>query len=99
MFGYPAAFLNGHMLMGLHQEDLILRLPEETRRELLAIKGARVFEPMPGRPMKEYVVTPPRLIADRAALRPWIEKSLAFVESLGPKAAKKKSAPAKKRTR
>jgi TfoX/Sxy family transcriptional regulator of competence genes len=31
MFGYPAAFLDGHLFAGLHQEDFILRLPKRPR--------------------------------------------------------------------
>ena len=33
MFGYPAAFTDGHLFAGLHQEDLILRLTESDRAE------------------------------------------------------------------
>jgi hypothetical protein len=55
MFGYPAAFANGNLFMALHHENLILRLPRE---QILKIKGARPFEPMPGRKMKEYIVAP-----------------------------------------
>jgi hypothetical protein len=32
MFGYPAAFVNGNMFMGLFQEEMFLRLPEDVRR-------------------------------------------------------------------
>jgi TfoX/Sxy family transcriptional regulator of competence genes len=88
MFGYPAAFVNGNFFMGLFQDDLILRLPEEARAELLKMKGARQFEPMPGRPMKEYVVVPSRLVDDQSALAPWITKSLAWASSLDPKKPK-----------
>src|SRR5712691_3591079 len=88
MFGYPAAFVDGHMFIGLHQDDFILRLPEDARAELLEKKGARVFEPMPGRPMKEYVVAPAALIKDEGALRKWISRSLQYARSLPPKKAK-----------
>ncbi|HEY6460111.1 MAG TPA: TfoX/Sxy family protein, partial [Polyangiaceae bacterium] len=55
MFGYPCAFVNGHMFCGLHQDSLVVRLPE-ARREAMVASGARIFEPMPGKPMEEYVV-------------------------------------------
>ena len=58
VFVYPAAFVNGNMFCGCHQENVVLRLGEEDRAKLLQEEGARVFEPMPGRPMKEYVVAP-----------------------------------------
>ncbi|HSP14078.1 MAG TPA: TfoX/Sxy family protein [Thermoanaerobaculia bacterium] len=87
MFGYPAAFVNGNLFMALHQENFILRLPRE---QMLKIKGAKPFEPMPGRKMKEYIVAPKALIKDESALREWVGKSLEYVLSL-PKKAKKKA--------
>jgi TfoX/Sxy family transcriptional regulator of competence genes len=90
MFGFPAAFVNGNMFMGLHQEDMILRLPEGSRAELLKM-NARPFEPMPGRPMREYVVVPPSLLRDRNKLSSWVQKALEYGSSLPPKAGKKSS--------
>ena len=96
MFGFPAAFVNGNMFMGLHQEDMILRLPEKPRATLLEMSGARVFEPMPGRPMREYVVVPPSLLKNHDKLASWSKTALDYGLSLKPKAsAKKKSAAAK----
>lgn len=91
MFGYPAGFVNGNMFMGLFQEDMILRLGETGRNELLKIPGAKNFEPMPGRPMREYIVVPPDVIKNSAKLASWVAKALAYGESLKPKAK-----PAKK---
>jgi len=88
MFGFPAAFMNGNMFMGLHQEDMILRLPEGSRAELLKM-NARIFEPMPGRPMREYVIVPPSLLRDRNKLSAWVKKALEYGSSLPPKAGKK----------
>lgn len=53
MFGYPCAFVNGQMFTGLFGSTMIVRLPEEGRAELLAIEGAKGFDPMGGRPMRE----------------------------------------------
>ena len=47
MFGYPAAFVNGNLATGLHQDDWMVRLGEQDRAALAA-KGGRPFEPMPG---------------------------------------------------
>lgn len=93
MFGYPAGFVNGHLFMSLFQDFMVLRLPDGPRAELLAMEGAHVFEPMAGRPMKEYVAVPPALVSDPAALEPWVAQALAYAGSLPPKA---KKAPAKK---
>jgi TfoX/Sxy family transcriptional regulator of competence genes len=90
MFGYPAAFTNGHLFCGLHQENLVMRL-DETRRAELTKAGAATFEPMPGRPMKEYVVAPAALLADRSALKKRIAQSLDYVASLPAKKSKSKA--------
>jgi TfoX/Sxy family transcriptional regulator of competence genes len=81
MFGYPAAFVNGNMAAGLHQDGLVLRLPPKDR-EALTAEGGRPFEPMPGRVMREYVVAPQGLAKKKAALREWIERAIKHAESL-----------------
>jgi TfoX/Sxy family transcriptional regulator of competence genes len=97
MFGYPAAFVNGNLFMSLFEESLVLRLDDGPRGALLA-GGATQFEPMKGRPMKEYVVAPAALVADRAALKKWADKAFAYGKSLPPKAKKPaKRAAAKKK--
>lgn len=85
MFGYPAAFVNGNMFTGLHQENLMLRLPEKLRGEL-AKRGGAPWEPTPGRRMREYMLLPEALLSDRRALTGWLSKSLAYAASLAPKA-------------
>ena len=82
MFGYPAAFVGGNMATGLFKEQLIVRLPEERRATLLAEPGSAPFEPMPGRPMKEYVVVSPALVLDARELKRWIAEAAAYAASL-----------------
>jgi TfoX/Sxy family transcriptional regulator of competence genes len=98
MFGYPAAFTNGNLFCGLHQENLVLRLDDAKRAEMMKA-GAKSFEPMPGRPMKEYVVAPASLLKDRGALKKRIAQSLDYVASLPAKKAKKANKGAKKTSR
>ena len=88
MFGYPAIFVQGNMFAGLHEERFVMRLPDEARTEFLALPGAVPFEPMPGRPMKEYVVVPAELLSDPDALRGWLDRALAYALSLPPKPGK-----------
>jgi TfoX/Sxy family transcriptional regulator of competence genes len=88
MFGYPAAFVHGNMFAGLHQDRLVMRLPEGDRAEFMALPGAMAFEPMPGRPMKEYVVATPALLDDQDGLRAWLDRSFGYVSSLPPKSGK-----------
>jgi TfoX/Sxy family transcriptional regulator of competence genes len=86
MFGYPAAFAaSGHMFTGLHQDRWVIRLPDEARAELAAA-GGTPFEPMPGRPMREYLVLPDAIAGDPEALAPWLQRSLAYTDELPPKA-------------
>jgi len=88
MFGYSCVFAKGNMFAGLHEAGMVLRLPEEQRIEFLRLKGAKQFEPMPGRVMREYVVVPKGLLNEPEQLRSWVEKSLAYVLSLPAKAKK-----------
>jgi len=85
MFGYPAGFVNGNMFMSLFQDDMILRLPEKLRDEFMRVDGAKVFEPMPGRPMREYVAVPPQVMADKKKLASWVARALDYGASLKPK--------------
>jgi len=55
----------------------------------LSKRGGRPFEPMPGRPMREYVVVPAKMVGDPAELQTWIEKSAAFAATLEAKPKKK----------
>ncbi len=88
VFGYPAAVVNGHMFAGLHQEDMILRQGEVDRAQLLKRPGAKLFEPMPGRPMREYVVVPSPILKSATQLNNWLEKALTYTRSLPPKVPK-----------
>jgi hypothetical protein len=93
MFGYPCAFANGRMLTGLFESSWIVRLPDDARAEMLMLEGARPFEAMPGRPMREYVVVPEAIVQDTSALLPWLERSLAYVSMLPPKPPKPPKSP------
>jgi TfoX/Sxy family transcriptional regulator of competence genes len=90
MFGYPAAFANGQMFLSLFGDSMILRLPEAERAAFIQQHGSHLFEPMPGKPMREYVVVPPALLKSGSALDGWLGKAAAYAQSLPPKAAKAK---------
>lgn len=89
MFGYPAGFVGGHMVTGLHQESWIVRLPEDSRRERL-YEGWSTFEPMPGRPMREYVALPENVIADPDSARTWVERAADYGRAMSPKPPKRR---------
>ena len=94
MFGYPAVFLNGNMFAGLFQDSVVLRLSAADRGTL---PGATPFEPMPGRPMREYVVAPASVVDSPAQFRTWIERARSFAASLPPKQAARKATKAGKK--
>jgi hypothetical protein len=72
-----------------------VRLAEPDRAALVA-KGGHVFEPMPGRPMREYVVLPKAVLRDRRALADWIRRGLAHTAAVPAKTAKKRKVARKK---
>src|SRR5204863_8596978 len=76
MFGYPAAFANGNLFIGLHQNDFIMRLSEVDRTRFSARYGERTFEPMKGRPMREHLRLPEELLTAARTRAPGINRSL-----------------------
>lgn len=85
MFGYPAAFIGGNLVTSLYQDRWVVRLPDDERASLLALEGARNFEPMPGRPMKGFATLPPDVLGDPDATAHWVERAIAFGGTLPPK--------------
>jgi TfoX/Sxy family transcriptional regulator of competence genes len=88
MFGYPCAFLNGNMLTGLFQDQMMVRLSEADRAKAVTELGAQAFAPG-GRPMREYVVLPAEIVADRRKLGAWLKRAVAHVEMLPEKRPKR----------
>jgi TfoX/Sxy family transcriptional regulator of competence genes len=97
MFGYPALYLNGNMFAGTFQDKVVARLSDTERAKAMK-SGAKRFEPMPGRSMKEYVVVPAADVAKPAALKKWIELARGYAATL-PAKEKKLSAVKKTTTR
>jgi TfoX/Sxy family transcriptional regulator of competence genes len=91
MFGYPAGFVNGNMFMGLFQESMILRLPTGPREEFLQVHHAKIFEPMAGRPMKEYAAVPQSVMRDKKDLAAWVARAFEYGVFLKPKSPAAKS--------
>ena len=91
MFGYPAAFTNTQMFAGLFEDFMVLRLPVEELAEFKR-QGARSFEPMEGRAMREYAVVPQDILENDDRLHVWLQKSFNYARSLPPKPPKAKSA-------
>ena len=86
MFSYPALFVNGNMFAFTFGPKIAVRADEATR----AKPGLKRFEPMPGRPMGEYVEVPAKDMKG-AALKKWMAGGLAYAESLPAKTKKPKA--------
>ena len=84
MFGSVAGFVNGQMFMGLFAADLFVRLSEPDRERLTSEAGGGPLEPMPGRPMREYV-TIPGWRENPDTVRRWSLMSLDYAAALPPK--------------
>ena len=82
VFGQPAAFVDGNMFLGVFGEHIIVRLSETDRAKAHRELGAVPFEPMPGRPMREYVVLPTKLLGDRRATEAWVARALEYAGQL-----------------
>jgi TfoX/Sxy family transcriptional regulator of competence genes len=88
MFGYPCAFVNGNMFAGLFAKQMFVRLPAEERQAMMVDQDAKPLEPMPGRPMKDYIVVPPALLTRETALKALVARALGFAARLAPKTKK-----------
>ena len=72
MFGMPTIKRAGKATSGLWQDSMVFKLTDEVKREqALALEAAERFDPIGGRPMREWVVVPvthsdewPRLAED-----------------------------------
>jgi hypothetical protein len=95
MFGMPCAFVNGNMFCGVFMKGIMVRLGPGQRENWIKQRNAKLFEPMPGKPMKEYIEPPATLLKNDSQLRALITESFEFALSLPPK-LKKKAAPKKK---
>jgi TfoX/Sxy family transcriptional regulator of competence genes len=85
VFGYPCGFVNGNMAVGLHADAFFVRLAPEDKEPLLKKPGGGYLEPMPGRPMRDYVIVPPAAREKSAELKKWVEKAILHSQSLPPK--------------
>ena len=85
MFGCPCAFVNGNMFAGLHEDRLIVRLPDEAAQRPCVIMG---------RTMKQYALFPDAVRLTPTAMAQWVQRGHAFTSTL-PAKVKKAVKPAK----
>lgn len=82
MFGNFAGFVNGNMFLRVFGEAVFVRLDERHRAALLDEPGTAVFEPMSGRPMKEYVSFPEAWRDQPDKVLVWVAHSLDWVGAM-----------------
>jgi hypothetical protein len=58
MFGVPSLKAHGKAIGCLWGDAVVFKLPPEGVAAALRLKGATAFDPMGGRPMKEWIAVP-----------------------------------------
>jgi TfoX/Sxy family transcriptional regulator of competence genes len=92
MFGSPTFFVNNNMFAGVHQDTVILRLPDKDRAGLYtAHPEAGPFTPMPDRPMKEYAALPEGLVKNQAVFNRLVNLAYDYAKTLPVKPQKRKN--------
>ena len=80
-FGMPSRLVNGNMFCGVFGDDLVVRLPEADRAELVTL-GGRAFEPAGRTPQRDFLVVPFSMRSDLDVVRAWMDRSLAYARTL-----------------
>jgi len=89
MFGGIAFLLGGNMCVGVHGEDLIVRVEPEETAALLREPGAKPFDLSGSRTPSGWLMVTPAGYRTDAALRTWVARGVAFASSLPKKVEKK----------
>jgi TfoX/Sxy family transcriptional regulator of competence genes len=91
MFGGLTFMVRGHMCCGVQGDELILRLGPDGADEALASPHARPMD-FTGRPLAGFVTVSRDGLSGRALAR-WVERAVAWAESLPPKTSKRHGSP------
>jgi len=82
MFGGVCAYVSGRVFASLSDIGLARKLPPGAQADLLALDGAKRLQYEPDAPpSKQYVVVPPAMQEDPAALAAWVGRSVEYVLS------------------
>lgn len=84
MFGGLCFMLYGNMALGIDKDRLMVRVGPESYEVALRKPHARPMD-MTGRPMKGFVVLPPKGLATQKALHSWVNQGVEYALSLPPK--------------
>ncbi len=84
MFGGIAFLLDGNMCVGVHGEDLIVRIEPARTDAMLREPGAKPFDlsGRPGRPMAGWLLVAPAGYRTEAALQTWVARGVGYAATL-----------------
>ncbi len=83
MFGGLSFLLDGKTFCGIVKRDLMVRVGQDRYEESLARPHIRPMD-FTGKPLKGYVYVGPEGSRTQPMVRSWVDKGMAFVETLGP---------------
>jgi TfoX/Sxy family transcriptional regulator of competence genes len=81
MFGGLAFLINGNMSVGIHGNELIVRIAPESMDAALKEPGARTFD-LTGRPMKGWLLVGGAGVSNPASLGKWVRRGVEYASSL-----------------
>jgi len=81
MFGGVAFLRDGNMAVGVSGDELIVRVGPEGMGDALGQRHVRLFD-ITGRPMTGWVMVADQALASADHLAGWIDRGLAFAETL-----------------
>jgi hypothetical protein len=84
MFGGLCFMSHGNMCFGILGSEIMVRVGPEAYVEVLALPHARAMD-FTGKPMRGMVYVDPDGISEDDELAAWLQRGLAFAESLPPK--------------
>jgi TfoX/Sxy family transcriptional regulator of competence genes len=85
MFGGVAFLVQGNMAVGVHESELIVRLPAEDADAALEQPGVRIFDLSGGRPMRGWILVRAAVLASDEALAGWVDAGRSYALTLPPK--------------
>ena len=77
MFGGIAFLLHGNMCVGVHNDELIVRLEPAAAERALSEPNVRRFD-LTGRPMKGWLMVSANGLASDGALQRWLDAGVTF---------------------
>lgn len=82
MFGGVGMMLNGNMAVAVRGKGgLLVRIDPDDADDVLREPGAKLMK-MRGKAMRGWITVEPSACADRAAVRGWVKRGVAYARSL-----------------